>query len=198
MAQENNTTTMDRIDVALLGELARNGRATYVELAEKVGLTGTACARRLHALEENGVILRYQVVPNLKALGLTTTVIVRIALTSQSEEALQAFEQAIVKCASVVRCLLMSGSDDYLVTVVCRDIEDFEHIHKTQLSRLPRVSRIQSSTGRAASGCAEARAASSRMRASRGSRCTAQFAWASVSAAWGWSTRCRRKRASSP
>lgn len=136
---------MDRIDAALLSELAHNGRASYVELAERVGLTGTACARRMRTLEESGVILRYQVVPNLRVLGLTTTVIVRISLTSQSEEALMAFEQAIVKCPSVVRCLLMSGSDDYLVTVVCRDIEDFENIHKTQLSRLPRISRIQSS-----------------------------------------------------
>lgn len=143
MTQE--IVAMDQIDAALLGELAQNGRASYVELAERVGLTGTACARRMRMLEESGVILRYQVVPNLRALGLTTTVIVRISLTSQSEEALAAFEQAIVKCPSVVRCLLMSGSDDYLITVVCRDIEDFEHIHKTQLSRLPRVSRIQSS-----------------------------------------------------
>lgn len=145
MTQENVTPGLDKIDAALLAALVQNGRATYVELAEKIGLTGTACARRLRALEETGIILRYQVVPNLRALGLTTTVIVRISLTSQSEEALQAFEQAILKCRSVLRCLLMSGSDDYLVTVVCRDIEDFENIHKTQLSRLPRVSRIQSS-----------------------------------------------------
>jgi len=145
MAQETSDNRLDQIDAALLGELAQNARATYVELAEKVGLTGTACARRIRTLEESGIILRYQVVPNLKFLGLTTTVIVRISLTSQSEEALAAFEQAVVKCPSVVRCLLMSGSDDYLVTVVCRDIEDFENIHKTQLSRLPRVSRVQSS-----------------------------------------------------
>jgi DNA-binding Lrp family transcriptional regulator len=143
--QEISKLGMDQIDAALLNELAENGRATYVELAERVGLTSTACARRLRALEKSGIILRYQVVPDLKSLGLTTTVVVRISLTSQSEEALETFEQAIVKCPSVMRCLLMSGSDDYLVTVVCRDIEDFENIHKTQLSRLPRVSRVQSS-----------------------------------------------------
>ena len=70
---------------------------------------------------------------------------VRIALDSQSEDALGAFERAIERCPSVVRCFLMSGTDDYLVTVLARDIEDYERIHKSQLSRLPRVSRIQSS-----------------------------------------------------
>jgi DNA-binding Lrp family transcriptional regulator len=58
---------------------------------------------------------------------------------------LDAFERAVIACPSVVRCFLMSGSDDYMVTVLARDIEDFEHIHRTQLSRLPRVARIQSS-----------------------------------------------------
>ena len=55
------------------------------------------------------------------------------------------FEAAVVDCPSVVRCFLMSGSDDYIVIVMARDIEDFERIHRTELSRLPRVARIQSS-----------------------------------------------------
>ena len=55
------------------------------------------------------------------------------------------FEKAVARCPSVVHCLLMSGDDDYLLTVLARDIEDFEHIHKGQLSTLPRVARIHSS-----------------------------------------------------
>jgi DNA-binding Lrp family transcriptional regulator len=81
----------------------------------------------------------------LKALGLATTVIVRITLKSQSEDSLQAFETAMGACPSVSRCFLMSGSDDYLIMVIARDIQDYEQIHKTQLSRLPHVARIQSS-----------------------------------------------------
>jgi DNA-binding Lrp family transcriptional regulator len=136
---------LDRSDIALLREVTSNARSSHVELAERVGLSSTACARRLAALEQDGLIEGYQAVLGLKALGLGTTVMVRITLDSQSEDALDTFERAIIKCPSVVRCLLMSGSDDYLVTVIARDIEDFEHIHKSQLSRLPRVSRIQSS-----------------------------------------------------
>jgi Lrp/AsnC family transcriptional regulator, leucine-responsive regulatory protein len=137
--------TPDRSDILLLREVTSNARCSHVELAERVGLSSTACARRLAALEEEGLIAGYQAVLGLKALGLGTTVIVRITLESQSEDALETFERAVVKCPSVVRCLLMSGSDDYLVTVIARDIEDFERIHTSQLSRLPRVSRIRSS-----------------------------------------------------
>jgi DNA-binding Lrp family transcriptional regulator len=137
--------TLDRIDIVLLREMTSNARISHVDLGERVGLSSTACARRLAALEQEGLIEGYQAVLGLKAFGLGTTVVVRITLESQSEDALNAFESAVVKCPSVVRCLLMSGSDDYLLTVLVRDIEDFEHIHKTQLSRLPRVARIQSS-----------------------------------------------------
>lgn len=136
---------LDRIDIALLREIASNARASHVELAERVGLSSTACSRRLATLEEDGFIAGYHAALGLQALGLGTTVIVRITLESQSEDALQAFEAAVAKCPSVIRCLLMSGSDDYLVTILARSIEDFEQIHKTQLSRLPKVARIHSS-----------------------------------------------------
>jgi DNA-binding Lrp family transcriptional regulator len=56
-----------------------------------------------------------------------------------------AFEKAINRCANVVACHLMSGTDDYLVQVQARDMEDYERIHKQVLSRMPGVSRLQSS-----------------------------------------------------
>lgn len=136
---------IDRLSLRLIGELLVDGRATHVDLARRVGLSATACARRQDALERSGVILGYQARVGFKALGLATTVVVQIALKSQSEESLRAFENAIIACPSVIRCFLMSGSDDYLIMVVARDIEDFERIHKTELSRLPHVARIQSS-----------------------------------------------------
>jgi Lrp/AsnC family leucine-responsive transcriptional regulator len=137
--------TFDRIDIALLAALCDDARASHVELAERVGLSSTAVARRQKQLEEQGFITGYQAALGLRKLGFATTVSVRITLDSQSEAALDAFEKAVKRCTSVVHCLLMSGSDDYLLTVLARDIEDFERIHKTQLSMLPRVARIQSS-----------------------------------------------------
>jgi Lrp/AsnC family leucine-responsive transcriptional regulator len=136
---------LDRFSIALLSALVDDGRASHVELSEKVGLSPTACARRQKTLEQDGIIAGYRAEVGYKALGIGATVIVHIALDSQREEALRAFEAAIAKCESIVSCYLMSGTDDYLVLVAARDIEDYEHIHKDQLSRLPHVLRIQSS-----------------------------------------------------
>jgi Lrp/AsnC family leucine-responsive transcriptional regulator len=82
---------------------------------------------------------------DLRQLGYSITVLVRISLDSQSDEALSAFESGVAECPSVTRCFLMSGTDDYLAIVLAKDIDDFERIHRMELSRLPRVSRIQSS-----------------------------------------------------
>jgi Lrp/AsnC family transcriptional regulator, leucine-responsive regulatory protein len=136
---------LDPIDTTILSELAVNARASQVELAERVGLSSTAIARRQKVLEDEGFIRGYQAVLDLARFGLSTTVLVRVTLESQNEDALKSFEAAVINCPSVVRCFLMSGSDDYIVIVMARDIEDFERIHRTELSRLPRVARIQSS-----------------------------------------------------
>ncbi len=136
---------LDKIDSTILAELATNARVSQVDLSARVGLSSTAIARRQRALEENGFIRSYQAVLDLGRFGLGTTVVVRITLDSQSDEALKAFEAGVVECPSVVRCFLMSGSDDYVVIVLARDIEDFERIHRTELSRLPRVARLESS-----------------------------------------------------
>lgn len=136
---------LDRIDISLLRELSLNARASHVVLSERVGLSSTACARRIKILEDARLISGYEAKLDFERFGLGITVFVKVTLESQSEEALACFEQAIVRCPSVLRCFLMSGSDDYLVTVLVSDIADFERVHQTQLSRLPRVARIQSS-----------------------------------------------------
>jgi Lrp/AsnC family transcriptional regulator, leucine-responsive regulatory protein len=136
---------LDARDLAVLTELLRDARISHTELADRVGLSPSACARRMSALSDAGIITGHQAVIDLARLGLSTTVSIRITLSQQSEDALDAFEHAIAQCASVTSCFLMTGSDDYLVTIVVRDIEDFEEIHRHQLSRLPGVARIQSS-----------------------------------------------------
>jgi Lrp/AsnC family leucine-responsive transcriptional regulator len=140
-----NEMDLDALDRAILTALLEDGRLSQVELAERIPLSPTAIARRIRGLEEKGVIEGYQARVSRQALGLNITVFVQIGLTSQSEDLLRAFEEAVVKAPSVVSCHLMSGEDDYLVTIMARDIADFERIHKEQLSRLPGVSRLKSS-----------------------------------------------------
>ena len=136
---------LDTLDRAILGCLLENGRLSQVELAERIPLSATAIARRIRALEDKGVIQGYQARINRQALGLSMTVIVHVGLNSQNEDVLKAFEDAVAAAPSVVSCHLMSGEDDYLVTVMARDLADFERIHKEQLSRLPGVARLKSS-----------------------------------------------------
>jgi Lrp/AsnC family leucine-responsive transcriptional regulator len=145
LSQESKPMEIDKIDTTILAELSANARVSMVDLATRVGLSSTAIARRQRSLEESGFIRGYQAVLDLGRFGLRTTVLVRIALESQSDQALKAFEAGVLSCPSVIRCFLMSGSDDYVAIVLARDIEDFERIHRTELSRLPRVARIQSS-----------------------------------------------------
>lgn len=136
---------LDRTDLLLLQELSKDSRQSLVGIAERIGLSTTAIARRQKALEDAGVIRAYQLGLDMRQVGFPITVLVRIALDSQSDEALSAFETGVAECPSVTRCFLMSGTDDYLAIVAAKDIDDFERIHRTELSRLPRVSRIQSS-----------------------------------------------------
>ncbi|HYP56704.1 MAG TPA: Lrp/AsnC family transcriptional regulator [Beijerinckia sp.] len=136
---------IDRFDQAILAALVGDARTSIVDLAPRVGLSSTACARRLKALEERGVIKGYHLAVDLKQLGYEMTALVRVTLDSQREEALEGFERAVAQCSSVVRCHLMSGSTDYLLIVLCRDMADFETIYRTELARLPRVARIESS-----------------------------------------------------
>lgn len=138
-------TDLDALDRAILAVLAEDGRLSQVQLAEQVPLSATAIARRIRALEEAGVIEGYQARISRRALGLTMTVIVHISLKSQNEELLASFEKAIAAAPSVIACHLMSGEDDYVLTVLARDLADFERIHKEELSRLPGVARLKSS-----------------------------------------------------
>lgn len=136
---------LDKLDMAILGALSENGRLSQVELAERIPLSPTAIARRIKALEEKGVIEGYQARVSRSALGLDMTVLVQISLQSQSEVLLAEFEKAIAAAPSVVSCHLMSGEDDYVLTVLARDLTDYERIHRQELSRLPGVTRLRSS-----------------------------------------------------
>ena len=139
------TVEIDALDKSIVKALLADGRQSQVELAERVPLSPTAIARRIRALEETGIIEGYQAQVSRKALGFTMMVVVQIGLKSQGEDLLAAFEKAAAAAPSVVSCYMMSGEDDYMLTILARDLADFECIHKEQLSRLPGVARLRSS-----------------------------------------------------
>lgn len=114
-------------------------------LAEKVGLSQSACSRRLDNLEREGVIRGYHARLSNAAAGYRMTAIVHISLSGQFEKTLSEFEAAIRRCPNVLSCHLMSGEYDYILRIAARDLADYERIHKQWLSAMPHVTRINSS-----------------------------------------------------
>ena len=114
-------------------------------LAAAVGLSASACSRRLDLLEKSGVIRGYHARLSDKALGHSMTAIVHISLSGQFARTLAEFENAVKLCPNVVSCYLMSGEYDYILRVTVRDLEDYERLHRDWLSALPHVVKLNSS-----------------------------------------------------
>ena len=136
---------LDRHDKLILKALQKDGRISNVQLAAQVSLSESACLRRVRALEESGMISRYAALISQNEAGLPGNVFVQIGLQREVESDLAAFEEAVRDIPEVMECYLMSGEFDYLIRVVVADMADFERIHKTELTRLPGVSRVNSS-----------------------------------------------------
>ena len=144
--------SLDRLDIAILDTLQVDGRISNAALAEKVGLSQSACSRRLDNLEKSGVIRGYHARLSHAAMGHGMTAIVHISLSGQFEKSLAEFEAAIKRCPNVLSCHLMSGEYDYILRIAARDLADYERIHKEWLSAMPHVTKINSSF-RAARDC---------------------------------------------
>jgi DNA-binding Lrp family transcriptional regulator len=135
---------LDQFGRKIIAALAGDGRLPTVELANRVGLSPSACTRRVQNLEAAGVIAGYRAMIDPHAIGLGITAFVEITLERQNDDTLRAFENGLAACPNVLSCHLMSGSSDYLVQIVARDLSDFERLHANVLGHLPGVARIES------------------------------------------------------
>ena len=113
-------------------------------MAAEVGLSASACHRRIKALEEAGIIQSYRAVIDARSLGLPMTFFIEVVLASQTEAALDAFEASVANVPEILECHLMAGDADYLLRVACQDSEDFERIHRRIVSKLPKLARVRS------------------------------------------------------
>lgn len=136
---------LDDVDLSILNCLQDDGRVTNAELADAIGLSPSACHRRVRALESDGVIERYAALVNRQVVGRGVSVFVEISLESQREDLLDEFEARIVAVPHVQSCHLMAGNSDYLVHVTCTDVADYESIHREHIAMLPGVIRVRSS-----------------------------------------------------
>lgn len=136
---------MDRIDEAILKQLAINARAPVSQIAGQVGLSQSACTRRIQALEASGHILGYNARLGLRRLGYSVTAMVDITLGTEVGEDLARFEAAVAQIDGIVECALVSGGYDYRLKILCRDLDDYERLHREEMGRLPGVVKISSS-----------------------------------------------------
>ena len=135
---------MDEFDRRLLRLLQADSARPIAEMAERVGLSPSACHRRIRALESAGVIAGYRAVLDPAALGLTLEVFVEIALSSQSEAMLRTFEDAVERAPEILECWLTAGRADYQLRLTARDMADYDRIHRGVLARLPGVASMHS------------------------------------------------------
>ncbi|MBO9602835.1 MAG: Lrp/AsnC family transcriptional regulator [Novosphingobium sp.] len=135
----------DSFDFSLLRALQRHGRATNAELSQSANLSESSCLRRVRQLEADGVIQRYAAIIAPDRIGFRLNAFVTITLVSQSEAALKEFEREVARIDEVMECFLMTGSADYLIHLVARDVDDLERLHAIRLTRLPNVARVTSS-----------------------------------------------------
>ncbi len=135
---------LDKIDHAILDLLQNNGRISNNDLADRVGLSPSACLRRVKALENSGVIDHYVAIVHQSAAHLTDNVFVQITVEKQTKEKLAEFEKKVKECPQIMECYLMSGDADYLLRVIVTDASDYERLHMDVLTALPGVAQIKS------------------------------------------------------
>lgn len=135
---------LDSVDVAILTALQQEGRLSNADLADRVGLSASACHRRVKALEASGLIDGYVALVNAEAVGRGLTVIVLATLENQRRETLEAFERAVAGIDEVMECHLTTGAEDYLLRLQVRDARDYERVHRERLSGLPGLARLVS------------------------------------------------------
>ncbi len=134
---------MDRLDFRILSTLQKDGQTSMVRLSEKVGLSLSACHRRVKIMEANGTISNYAARVDPKAIGLEMQMFIEVKLTSHYKKDQSAFEEKILAMPDVLECHLISGEFDYLIRVAVRNPADYEDFYRNRLSQIPSVSQVK-------------------------------------------------------
>jgi len=136
-----STASIKPLDVKALKLLMRNGRVTWAELGELLGLSAPSAADRVRKLEQRGVIRGYAALVDPALVGHPLTAYVSVSLASHRNRA--AFLRAISKLDQVAECHHVAGDDDYLLKVRCRGTQDLDHLLATQLKDTLGVARTR-------------------------------------------------------
>ncbi|MFT4960562.1 MAG: Lrp/AsnC family leucine-responsive transcriptional regulator [Paracoccaceae bacterium] len=135
---------LDQINDHILRELTLNGRITNLQLADRVGLSPSACLRRVQELERRGIITGYRAVLNSAAMGIGVTAYIGVGLSEHSKAAQERFEHAVSRSPEVIECHNITGTIEYFLRIECADLAAYKTFHTDFLGALPHVNSITS------------------------------------------------------
>ncbi len=137
---------MDKLDKRILQELQANGAITNLELADKIGLSPSPCARRVKQLEEAGIIKGQVTLLNASKLELKLTALIQISMDRHTPDRFEVFEKKVSSFPEVIECLLITGqSADYQLKVMVPDMENYQEFLLNKITRIEGVSDVHSS-----------------------------------------------------
>lgn len=136
---------LDKVDLRILKELSTDGRMSWRDLAEVVGLSLTPTLRRVRQLEETGYIRGYAAKLDEERLAGRMSVFVSVTLEKQTQDGMDSFEREISAAPQVMSCFLMTGDADYILRVVINDLQEYQAFLMTTLAKIKGVAHIKSS-----------------------------------------------------
>ncbi|MNJ88113.1 Leucine-responsive regulatory protein [compost metagenome] len=134
----------DRYDRILLETLQSKGRASNVELSERVNLSPPQCYRRVQRLEQEGVIRGYSAQVDAAAIGLGVTAFVNLNIAREQFKQVRELEKAIRQFPEILECYTISGDFDYLLKVVAVDLKSLSSFLTDRLMQVPGVAGVRS------------------------------------------------------
>ena len=137
-------TEFDSIDVNILKQLQKDASLTAQEIAAKVNLSTSPCWRRINRLEQTGIIQKKVALLDSKKLGMQMVTFVSISLSRNDEDSLETFEEQVQQFPEIVECYTVTGTMDYFLKIITRDIQHFESFLRRHLAQLPLIREIHS------------------------------------------------------
>lgn len=137
---------IDRYDRLILAVLQQDGRISNQDLADRIGLSASPCLRRVRVLEESGLITGYRAMLDAKKLGLSLMALIGISMDQHTPERFANLEAAIGEIPEILECLLITGQQsDYLLKVVVRDMDDYQHLLLHKITKIAGVTGVHTS-----------------------------------------------------
>lgn len=138
-------TSIDQIDRRILNLLQQEPGINATSIGERIGLSQSACWRRVQRLRDEGIILEQAVKLDREKVGLNTMVFAHVKLTSHGRSNLASFAESVSEFAEVLDCYVLLGNVDFLLRIVTRDIKAYEQFFFEKLSQLPGIQEVNSS-----------------------------------------------------